>query len=41
MGLFVCGIMGIVNQETILLNTSIRENIIYGNEIVNDDKLID
>ena len=35
------GIMGIVTQETILLNTSIRENIIYGNEIVDDHKLLD
>jgi len=35
------GIMGIVTQETILLNTSIRENIIYGNKIVDEHKLID
>ena len=35
------GIMGIVTQETILLNTSMRENIIYGNKIVDEHKLID
>ena len=33
--------MGIVTQETILLNTSIRENILYGNAIVNEHRLID
>ena len=33
--------MGIVTQETILLNTSIRENILYGNEIADEHKLID
>ena len=33
--------MGIVTQETILLNTSIRENILYGNEIVDEHKLIE
>ena len=35
------GIMGIVTQETILLNTSIRENILYGNEIADEHKLIE
>jgi len=33
--------MGIVSQETILLDTSISLNITYGSDIINDEKLIE
>ena len=33
--------MGIVSQETILLDTSISLNIAYGSDIINDEKLIE
>ncbi len=33
--------MGIVTQETILLNTSIRNNITYGSESIDEKKLIE
>ena len=34
------GLMGIVTQETFLFNTSIRENIAYGEDAVDDERLV-